>query len=719
MQKEEESKGQNVKVVLRCRPMTKSEASQEKQSLRCTSDKTVDVMYGKAGKKSFTFDGTFDESTSQKDMYDNVVRPVVDEVLQGYNCTVFAYGQTGTGKTYTMEGGIDKASGTTIPPSAGVVPRAVAQVFKHLEENEVEYQVRISAVELYTEELSDPIASSDTEAVRISVVELYNEELSDLIASSDTEAGMLRKLRLLEDPKKGVVLQGVEERPVTCAADIFSILECTNRQRKTAETLCNKQSSRSHSIFTLKIFMKEKMVDEEEIIKTGLLNLVDLAGSECVGRSGAQGDRKKEAGQINQSLLTLGRVITSLVERHVHVPYRESKLTRLLQESLGGRTKTIIIATVSPNSANIEETLSTLDYASRAKAIKNTPQINQVQTKKAMMRELAGSIADLQEQLRAQRDGTGVYLPTAKYEGMQTEMSRLRDMELAVQQELDEKQKLYDELSANFTETCETLADTRGTLALTEGTLRETEETLGATQVTLKDTEVALKDTEVTLENTTAVLDEHKEVGDKLYGEGSSLLEESEVMREEIGGLFSKIDRKAKVLDENEKIAREHQSSLAQQVMAAAEHLDAFRTTQASNFLSLQAAKFLSLQVPPLLLVLVLEYPAPGGEERVVAEFVVEKNSEIDTLKRTVASLQESASAAMDKQGEHVRGSTAEGIISLQATGKLAADQRDAEVALVQAGVAAMGAANAQVMSSLAAAKSGVTEWAEKALSGT
>ncbi len=114
------------------------------------------------------------------------------------------------------------------------------------------------------------------------------------------------------------------------------------------------------------------------MIKTGLLHLVDLAGSECVGRSGAQGERKKEAGQINQSLLTLGRVITALVEHQPHVPYRESKLTRLLQESLGGKTKTCIIATVSPGSSNIEETLSTLDYACRAKNIKNTPEINQV-----------------------------------------------------------------------------------------------------------------------------------------------------------------------------------------------------------------------------------------------------------------------------------------------------------------------------------------------------
>ncbi|EKX31906.1 hypothetical protein GUITHDRAFT_159015 [Guillardia theta CCMP2712] len=384
MSNTEEGKGQNVKVVLRCRPMTPSEAAKEKQALRCLNEKTVEVSYaslGKASKKAFMFDGVYDQSSSQKDVFEHVVKPVVDEVLQGYNCTVFAYGQTGTGKTYTMEGEVNNC-GSVMPPGAGVVPRAVAHVFKYLEENDFEYQVRIS------------------------VVELYNEELSDLIASTDDHCtGQLRKLRLMEDPKKGVVLQGVEERAVKSAADIFSILEGTNKQRHTAETLCNKQSSRSHQIFTLKIFMKEKTLDEEEVIKTGQLNLVDLAGSECVGRSGALGDRKKEAGQINQSLLTLGRVITALVEHQPHVPYRESKLTRLLQDSLGGKTKTLIIATVSPTSGNIEETLGTLDYACRAKNIKNTPEINQ---------------------LKAQREANGVYLSSQKYEEMHTEIERLK-----------------------------------------------------------------------------------------------------------------------------------------------------------------------------------------------------------------------------------------------------------------------------------------------------
>eukprot|EP00961_Rhodomonas_salina_P110989 1493379-Rhodomonas_salina.2 len=200
----QEEKGQNVKVVLRCRPMSASEQAKEKPAVRCVGDKSVEINYnnlGKVSKKAFAFDGVYDPSTSQKDIYDNVVRPVVDEVLQGYNCTVFAYGQTGTGKTYTMEGQFSDSKGKQEQPNAGIVPRAVAQVFKYLEEADLEYQVRIS------------------------VVELYNEELSDLIAAGDDEGvGKLRKLRLLEDPKKGIVLQGVEERPVNTAGEIFHIL---------------------------------------------------------------------------------------------------------------------------------------------------------------------------------------------------------------------------------------------------------------------------------------------------------------------------------------------------------------------------------------------------------------------------------------------------------------------------------------------------------------
>ena len=221
----------------------------------------------------------------------------------------------------------------TCAEQAGIVPRSARYIFEKLGDSNLEFTIRVS------------------------FLELYNEELQDLL-STDTE----KKLRLCEDVKKGLICQNLEEVPVLNVGDIFDILQKGIRLRQTAETLCNKNSSRSHSIFTMKMFIKESNIDGEEVVRHGQLNLVDLAGSECVGRSGAKNDRAREAGSINQSLLTLGRVITALVDHHGHIPYRDSKLTRLLQESLGGRAKTCIIATLSPSQLAIEETLSTLDY---------------------------------------------------------------------------------------------------------------------------------------------------------------------------------------------------------------------------------------------------------------------------------------------------------------------------------------------------------------------
>ena len=170
-------------------------------------------------------------------------------------------------------------------------------------------------------------------------------------------------------------LQGVEEKAVSTPADIYSIVELAQKRRTTAETLRNKHSPRPHPNFPTNIMMRETSAEGEDLIKRGTLNLVDLAGSENIGRSGAKDERKKEAGMINQSLLTLGRVITSLTDHQAHVPYRESKLTRILQESFGGRAKTCIIATVSPSCQSIDETMSTLDYAASAKNIKNKPEV--------------------------------------------------------------------------------------------------------------------------------------------------------------------------------------------------------------------------------------------------------------------------------------------------------------------------------------------------------
>ena len=270
----------NVQVAVRCRPTNEEERKAGVPSvITCDSDaKSVKVSYGPTGKKtikSFNFDKVFGMYSTQEQVFEQVVNPIVDEVLAGFNCTIFAYGQTGTGKTHTMEGDIN------CEENAGIVPRSVNQILQQLESSGSEFTIRVS------------------------FLELYNEELRDLLSSNND-----KQLKLCEDIKKGVVCQNLEEITVLNAKDIFDILHRGIEQRQTAETMMNKNSSRSHSIFTMKIMIKELQVDGEEVVRHGQLNLVDLAGSECIARSGAKNDRAREAGSINQSLLTLGRVIT-------------------------------------------------------------------------------------------------------------------------------------------------------------------------------------------------------------------------------------------------------------------------------------------------------------------------------------------------------------------------------------------------------------------------
>ena len=206
---------------------------------------------------------------------------------------------------------------------------------------------------------------------------------------------------MFDDPhnKRGVIIKGLEEITVYNKDEVYQILEKGAAKKTATATLMNVYSSRSHSVFFVTIHMKETTVDGEELVKIG--KLVDLACSENIGHSGAVDKRSQKAGNINQSLLTLGRVITALVERTPHVPYRESKLTRILQDSLGGRTRTSIIATVSPASLNLEETLNTLEYAHRAKNILNKPEVNQKLTKKALIKEYTEEIECLKWDLAA------------------------------------------------------------------------------------------------------------------------------------------------------------------------------------------------------------------------------------------------------------------------------------------------------------------------------
>eukprot|EP00854_Cymbomonas_tetramitiformis_P003485 gene3485-4378_t len=372
--------------------------------------------------RTFAFDKVFGTDASQEQIYDDAMFSVVQEALEGFNCTIFAYGQTGTGKTFTMgtEGGAVLAKDGNLAPNSGVIPRAVKHIFTALENADSEYSIKVTFLELYNEEITDLLACDAR------------------VHPGDKQA----KLGLCEDGKGGVLVRGLEEEIVRNQTEILSVLERGTAQRRTAETQLNKQSSRSHSVLTITIHIKETTAEGEELIKVGKLNLVDLAGSENISRSGARDGRAREAGEINKSLLTLGRVISALVEQQSYVPYRDSKLTRLLRESLGGKTKTCIVATVSPCLNSLEETLSTLDYAHRAKNIRNKPEVNQKTTKTALLKEMNQEIEKLKLDLLAAREKDGVFMSKDRHDEREAELEsgRVRVKELEETLELKEKQ---------------------------------------------------------------------------------------------------------------------------------------------------------------------------------------------------------------------------------------------------------------------------------------
>ena len=401
--------------------MNAEEQSENERSVVNTRDALREVSITQTVKgdkqvdRTYSFDQVFGAHAAQEDIYDDAVRPVVEEVLEGFNCTIFAYGQTGTGKTHTMEGyhDWDDASSDSfadsMPSNAGVIPRAMSHIFAHLKAKGVEHSVKCTFLELYNEEITDLLAVSDL--------------VEGTVEAANAKAP---KHPLMEDGKGGVAVKGLEEVTVANPEEIFDHIRRGSAKRRTAETLMNKQSSRSHSVFSVTVHTKESTPDGEDVIRCGKLNLVDLAGSENISRSGAVDKRAREAGEINKSLLTLGRVIAALVSGGGHVPYRDSKLTRLLRDALGGKSKTCVIATVSPAAHSAEETLQTLEYAHRAKSIKNKPEINQRVTKNALLKDLQKEIERLTADLTATREKNGVYLSQQSYDEQEKERVDLK-----------------------------------------------------------------------------------------------------------------------------------------------------------------------------------------------------------------------------------------------------------------------------------------------------
>lgn len=329
-------KNDNIKVIARFRPDNTDENVVEYSPDGQSVNVLIDGRY-----QDYIYDRVFDDGSEQQQLFDYSVRQTTDDLAEGYNGTVLCYGQTGAGKSYTVMGELDEDE------NKGLVPRIFERIFEIIEQSPrtLEYTLGVS------------------------YMEIYNEKLRDLL-----DPGNNGKLAIHENRVDGVYVSNLETFYVADLTDVYTILKQGSVNRTTGSTRMNRTSSRSHAIFQINLASKDL---ETGIVKTGKLFLVDLAGSEKIDKTGATGQLLEEAKKINSSLSALGNVINCLTDSESsHIPYRDSKLTRILQESLGGNSRTTLIINCSPTAYNAQETVSTLRFGARAKHIKNAVHIN-------------------------------------------------------------------------------------------------------------------------------------------------------------------------------------------------------------------------------------------------------------------------------------------------------------------------------------------------------
>ncbi|KAJ6674737.1 KINESIN-LIKE PROTEIN KIN-12B [Salix viminalis] len=362
-----------VKVVVRMRPLKKEEEEGE-TIVQKISDNSLSV-----NGQTFTFDSVADTGATQLDMFQLVGAPLVENCLAGFNSSVFAYGQTGSGKTYTMWGPANVLSDENfLCDQQGLTPRVFQRLFDRINEEQIKHTDKQLKYQC-----------------RCSFLEIYNEQITDLLDPSQ------RNLQIREDMQTGVYVDNLREECVFTMKDVTQLLIKGLSNRRTGATSINTESSRSHSVFTCVVESRCKSVaGGMSSLKTSRINLVDLAGSERQKLTGAAGERLKEAGNINRSLSQLGNLINILGEvsqtgKQRHIPYRDSRLTFLLQESLGGNAKLVMVCAISPAQSCKSETFSTLRFAQRAKAVKNKAVVNE---------EMEGDVNHLREVIRQLRD---------------------------------------------------------------------------------------------------------------------------------------------------------------------------------------------------------------------------------------------------------------------------------------------------------------------------
>ncbi|XP_021866877.1 kinesin-like protein KIN-7O [Spinacia oleracea] len=401
---------ERIYVTVRARPLSTEDAKSSPWKLSGNS-----IIFPNSSFK-FDFDRVFGDDCKTKEVYETRTKDIVSAAVGGFNGTVFAYGQTNSGKTHTMRGS---------PSEPGVIPLAVRELFDIIQE------------------------VPDREfLLRMSYLEIYNEEINDLLVPEH------RRLQVHESLERGIFVAGLREEIVASPEQVLDFMESGESHRHIGETNMNLHSSRSHTIFRMIIESRDKAGDEEsgdscDAVRVSVLNLVDLAGSERAAKTGAEGVRLKEGSHINKSLMTLGTVIKKLSEgaesQGGHVPYRDSKLTRILQPALGGNANTAIICNITLAQIHADETKSSLQFASRALRVTNCARVNEVLTDAALLKRQKKEIEELRGKLQSsQSEHLEDEILNLRNTLLQSELERER-IALELEEEKRERQRMLEQ----------------------------------------------------------------------------------------------------------------------------------------------------------------------------------------------------------------------------------------------------------------------------------